>query len=92
MNYVSLNSQIEAFSKLSLSHLVRYELIGRIRARGVRTLESTGNDDPYKIRWSSDYQIVSRSRFTVFNRDIAGRLAHSLVSAKAFMGRLAGPK
>jgi CelD/BcsL family acetyltransferase involved in cellulose biosynthesis len=85
-------SQIETLSKLSLSHLVRYELIGRIRTRGARTLESTGNDDPYKIRWSSDHQFVSRSRFTVFNQTFAGRLAHSLESARRFVIQRTRPK
>lgn len=82
-------SQIESLSKLSLSHLVRYQCIERLRGRGVRVLESTGFDDPHKMRWSSDHGFVSCSRFTVFNQNIAGQVAYRVRSAKNFIKRRA---
>ena len=86
-------SQIESLAKLSLSHMLRFALINRLRSEGVRIIESTGMPEPYKMRWSEASQLYGRRQYLLFNRDLRGGLAFAAGRAKANITRLwAGAK
>ena len=81
-------SQVESLSNYSLSHVLRLELINRLRTLGVQVLDSTGAPELYKARWSNASQLYSRRNYLIFNRTIRGRLVAMALRWKSIVARL----
>jgi len=77
------HSNVESEAKLSPSHLVMDDLFPRLRAYGVKHLDCMGASEPHKLRWSNQNRFYERVSFTVYNKNLKGRVLSAARRLKA---------